>query len=1387
MARKPVFISYRHKAKDRVEAFLQQMRERGIPYWYDEYIPGSTYWRDVIADHIRDCSVFVLFLSRDMEEDRKKFIDKEVATADDEEKPIFIIQLDEEVELASGLKMDISLTQRKEVWKTGIDACLDDLEKQLDSAGDPSAPGAGGLPDRGFSLLERCRERFEHLASQLGVHDLDAGIDENLFCPIYEEGKESKGEPVDLYSVIRENDHTHILLQADGGLGKTYTFLHVMHLLLRDGHPCAYIPCYLFTGSDGEEDNLIVKNLCNLYLPSGTSDEAAMNRYFRAQKDKVFHLFLDGYNEAVAKPQLARELARISSSLPDVKIIISSRYSDAVFASNKYGHYTMRGLNADKVKAILKEHGRNYSRLNIGLRKLLLTPMFLSLFIRMKEVDAHIDTAAELMDRERKRVIEAVSRGGLESVAAEAKECLEKTWPGFVREEYLSTGHELSFSGARLREYLEAHAGPGEKAENAFKFLEDFSLIRKYNEFRNSYAYQHEHFRDYYVAYAVIRGLREGLDLRDASARAEAVMAALDGNYSEIVLRYIGELAQCGMKDNVLQDALRALRRDAVADEAAWLGARLAGVTARIIRIFMLTLDNSLVGMDLEGLNLSAVQLNRARTCTRKDKASFTGSLIAENTFIGSLHESAPRRVELLCLDSRSFLVTVSNQDLLISALPEMDKVWRYPHQDAEGKPVSTNPIVSSTMLGGCLLTVDDAGAVREWDFSMKDGIPCASAVRNHPDAEPAVKVFPWSDPDGPLIALQKKEGVILEYYDDEDPETGIRSLALTENEYRLPGLEGEKPNLTMTSVPSHLFFCWAGKREDGVHVFRFDADEGACRELCVIPEPGLQPDRMLCVGSEQATRENNKLDFGKSPQDGNWLILSAVCGEYTRVYQIPLSRSGAGEGWVTLSWPDGRQELVNSPGTERDCNRVNAMSFADGKMVLAAGDGRVYPFRFDEILKRFVPDTGANVAVIAGQTFAVEDVLFVSDEALAAVCINRSVHLLDAATMFPKKILPGYNDGLRQLLLLREGLAVATAYDGGLLELGRGDGRWTCRDKLPVMADSSRSSWCWSVEKIDAGLYAAGGMNEIVLADLTRDRVLCRITATGKNKIEHLLYLPNLDSTLIASSVEGARLYRVAEKNGEMFLEERGALAMPDTPSCYWIVRCGDRLYASVNVKVNKERTPRIMGYSLTEPLAGQEPEIIETGAPFGRIRDIRALGPWLMASGLCGGDGGKECSYVGFYNLRDGTWSDLKLQGFRGYIIHSAAWQEAPDTWRVAVAEKYSNGRLRRYRLDASGGELKAEELGEPVVFPASPCDVAFDGAGDLLVTALDGGLYALPWTEEEYRRLFRNKCYLQTFGADMSALYSPVDPSGRLGTVLADFGNRLEKTARAGRRGR
>ena len=1378
-----VFISYSHKDRDRVQAYLQKMCERSIPFWYDSRLLAGSNFNNEIANHIHACDVLVLFLSQASAD--SWYVPDEVTLARNDRKHIFIIQLDRQIDMPSGLELNLVNINRVTPGEDGMDACLDQLEAVL-NGGDynPSAPISEGLLNHDSDLLKRCRESFGHLASQLGVHDLEKGIDENLFCPIYAAGQESAGEAVELYDRIREDDHTHILLQADGGLGKTYTFLHVMHLLLQCDHPCAYIPCYLFTGSDGKDRNLILKTLSQLYLTSGGSDEAALDRYFRAQTSKVFHLFLDGYNEAVAKSQLAMELAQISSKLPGVKIVISSRYSDPVFAN--YAHYTMSGLNTDKVKKMLKEHGRDYDRLNIGLRKLLLTPMFLSLFIRMKNVDEHIDTAAELMDRERKRIIEAVSRGGSEERTAAAAECLGRVYPGFVRHEYLVTGHELSFSGARLMEYLEAHASRPEQAEGMFGLLTQYSVILKGNERRNSYAYQHEHFRDYYVAYDVFRDLRESLDLPDAAGRAAAVLDALDGGYSRIVLRYIGELAQAGVKGGLLEDALDALRRDAVADDDVWLSARTADVTARIIDIFMLTHDNSLVGMDFDGLNLKKVQLNQARTCTRKDKASFRNTAISEETFIVSMHESAPRRVEVLRLDGRCFLVTVSNQDMLISALPEMEKVWRYPHLDADGKLLSTHTILSSTMMGGCLLAVDSAGDVWEWDFSDKGGVPCVSAVRKHPDAAPAVKVFPWSDAEGALIALQRKDGTVLQFAVTTDPETDAAVLGCLEEEYRLPFGEDEAAMSTVTSVSPHVFFCWASARQDGIHVFRYDLNEGACRELCMIPDAGLKPDRMICVGSEQSSRDDSGLDFGASPLDGTMLILTAVGEQYTRVYQIWLTRRHAsGNAFTALTWQDGRQELVNSKGTEQHHNRINAMSFAEGKMLLAASDGRIYRFRFDEMLKRYVPDPSAPFAAITRKTFAVEDVLFVSPDTLAAVCVDRSVHLLDARSMFPKKILPGYNDGLRQMMIVRDGLVMAAAYDGCLLELARGSGRWVCRDKLPVAAGSSwsRGNWCWSLEKIDTDLYAVGCMNDVALVDTVADRVLCRSGATN-SKIEHLLFLPDLGNTLIASCMDGAHLYTVVEEDGETALAEKGVLSMPETPACYWITRDGDFLYASVNVKDNREMRPRVMRYSLKEPLIGQEPVIIETGAAYGRVRDIHVLDRFLMASGLCGDDGKRTSSTIGFFDLDDGFRPVLTLADYKAYIIHSAVWQAGDGMWRAAVIDGQANGCLRQYLLTASGGALEAELLSE-TVFPAVLCDVAFDGAGDLMVTALNGCLYAKKWAEEGFERLFRNKCYMLTFGADMSALHGAVDPSGRLGTVLADFGNRLERSARVVRK--
>ena len=141
--------------------------------------------------------------------------------------------------------------------------------------------------------------------------------------------------------------------------------------------------------------------------------------------------------------------------------------------------------------------------------------------------------------------------------------------------------------------------------------------------------------------------------------------------------------------------------------------------------------------------------------------------------------------------------------------------------------------------------------------------------------------------------------------------------------------------------------------------------------------------------------------------------------------------------------------------------------------------------------------------------------------------------------------------------------------------------------------------------------------------------------------------------------------------------------------------------------------------------------------------------------------------------------------IDGFRSYIVHTAVYRQGENSWRVAVIDAQSNGQLYQYVVQIDPNGSLSADLVSTHGFPAKLCDVAFDSKGDLMLTCLNGYLYGKQWFKDAVDKLFRNKCYMLTFGADMSALHGAVDPSGRLGTVLADFGNRLERSARVVRK--
>lgn len=58
------FVSYSHIDSEMVYPVIKELNDEGYRIWYDEGIAPSAEWRGVINEHIRDCSVFVVFVTR---------------------------------------------------------------------------------------------------------------------------------------------------------------------------------------------------------------------------------------------------------------------------------------------------------------------------------------------------------------------------------------------------------------------------------------------------------------------------------------------------------------------------------------------------------------------------------------------------------------------------------------------------------------------------------------------------------------------------------------------------------------------------------------------------------------------------------------------------------------------------------------------------------------------------------------------------------------------------------------------------------------------------------------------------------------------------------------------------------------------------------------------------------------------------------------------------------------------------------------------------------------------------------------------------------------------------------------------------------------------------
>lgn len=125
-----VFISYSHKDSKTVVGYIKKLESMGYRIWYDEAIPYTSKYDNIIAQAISNCTLFTVFFTRGSA--ASEYVLDEVHTARDENKVIHPVFL-EDVELPEGTKMRLRRFQqlRRSNFSSG-QAFFDALRKPME-------------------------------------------------------------------------------------------------------------------------------------------------------------------------------------------------------------------------------------------------------------------------------------------------------------------------------------------------------------------------------------------------------------------------------------------------------------------------------------------------------------------------------------------------------------------------------------------------------------------------------------------------------------------------------------------------------------------------------------------------------------------------------------------------------------------------------------------------------------------------------------------------------------------------------------------------------------------------------------------------------------------------------------------------------------------------------------------------------------------------------------------------------------------------------------------------------------------------------------------------------------------------------------------------------
>lgn len=1256
----------------------------------------------------------------------------------------------------------------------GIHFAFDYFDEALDKA---STQGAEQKPVilSTHILLEDIHPRLmkvlKHFARDAGINDIDSDIDPNLFCPVH---NARNGElSLSLSDVIDDSNEGNVFLLAEGGLGKTSQMFYAANRILQNNGFCAYVPGYIEINEDISFSSILY-TICTMYFNKIIKTEEDAVSVFQLFPDAQFIVLIDGFNEAPKTDLLASDIRKITTLFPNIKLIISSRIDDPVFST--FNRFSIRGLNTHVVENRLQPAKISYGDLPPNLQELLLTPMFLLIYLSIPSHKKSIDTAAEILDKYNQRIVLNSSRNNpkySETITA----VMTKIVPNYALREYEHT-RRLLFPASDFDDYLKENL----EQISDFPFVKAFlkkNLIVVHIDKTDEYRFNHEHFRDFWVAYALRKKIIESsLDSSQSKFSFETVIDVFSKPYSLTIFQYLAQLSWENDKKNILAHCLDSVRVSSAPTYETWSHETTATATSQIIKVILSMTKQELIGYNLSALNLKRTNFQDVVTGSSRIHSAFNGSLISEETFLRSTHEGAPRRGEIIQINRERFLISLSDIDLLMLNISTKSLIAtrHYFHFSEMNERSSIKTIVSSAVIDTVVFATDSAGRTFIWQFEQDSAgfIACkktqgnyATEVLHGENAKKAVKYLQGQEK---AIAIFCSNGNVYSFYFD--PINDL--IYISETIAHLPSLSTTERCCCYSQFMNAFYF--AVQEGEKTTIIQHSLDNNEDELFCVIKTGKHRIDLMECIADPSG--------------DGESLLLSCYSDESTRLYQInlPCCSYYKDGRYYLLNWYDNQFFFTQIRNSDYYVShRINSIEAHRGNIILATNSGSVYQFSYDKVSHTYSPSARTFEMTVADSRFPVEHALYITDNSIAALCIDRSVHLLDSETNYLLAKISGNNNGLRKIWPASDSQIYITSYDGCLLETKQKHHSFICTNKVKT------GDWSWSVAMM-GNILAVGFIGGIALYSMKTGMVLKQQNCMPGIKVEDLLYDCKEGTLYAAENAEASgnensrvSLYRLVEDGNDSRLLFEDRLSQTIGLNCYSMIASKNKIFLASRDKNNTY--PQIMIIdklsSFSESQSFSKSKSIIDDHLKGRYRDLLIFNHYLFACGPLMVCDDETFAIINIWDIQDEDHPRLIYQ-----IKHHTDGKLPPSFFRMALfpndekslsfafIDTGNRGKLYKNSITMCQDNSLSVDFPRTIEFDHSLCDVVFSPSGKLLITDLVGNLWENSWNESSATNVFTNVGGLITCSSDFSSENhrNAIDAESRLGKALLSFNNNL-----------